>query len=112
VITLFSSGTTQLETENLQFEGAQLSVNSLCDIYAGLDRESCRPRAIQVHGLPNNTSTERLRLVFENRRTCGGDGGDIEDLDFDAEEGVAVIVYKDADSEYIEDLYLHLPNIC
>ena len=110
MIDLFSSGTTPLETENLQFDGAQLSVNSLRDIYAGLDHESCRPRAIQVLGLHQNASTETLRLLFENRRTCGGDGGEIEDLDFDAEEGVAVIVYKDADSEYIEDLYLYLPK--
>ena len=109
MITLYSLGITQLETENLKFGGAQLSVNTLCDIYAGLDPESCRPRAIQVHGLHQNTPIDMLELFFENKRACGG--GEIELLDYDAEEGVAVIVYKDADSEYIEDLYLHLPNI-
>ena len=102
MITLYSLGTTQLETEKLRLGGAQLSVNTLCDIYAGLDPDSCRPRAIQVHRLHQNESTDMLQLFFENKRSCGG--GDIEDLDFDAEEGVAVILYKDADSEYIEDL--------
>ena len=108
MITLYSLGKTQLETEKLQLGDAQLSVNSLCDIYAGLDPESCRPRAIQVHGLHQNETTDMLQLFFENKRSCGG--GEIEDLDYDAEEGVAVIIYKDADSEYTEDLYWHLSN--
>ena len=80
----------------MHLEGAQLSIVPLMDIYAGLDRESCRPRAIKVEGIPKDTSNEFLQLLFENRRKSGG--GEIEQLDYDTED-VAVIVFKDADSE-------------
>ena len=103
---MYLLGTTQLENENLQFGGTQLSVNALSDISVGCSLKSCRPRAIQVHGLPKNTSTDMVQLFFENKRTC--DGGDTEQLDFDAEEGIAVVVYKDADSEYMKYVYMHM----
>ena len=68
-------------------------------IYSGLDRESCRPKAIKVERIPNDTSEELLSLIFENQRRSGG--GEIEQLDYDTEENTAVIVFKEADSEYI-----------
>jgi len=86
-----------MSVKDLRLEGAQLSVIRLMDVYAGLDRESCRPRAIKVEGIPKDTSEELLQLLFENRRKSGG--GDIEQLDYDTEEDIAVIVFRDADSE-------------
>ena len=82
---------------NLTLQGAPLSVVRLNDIYAGLDHESCRPRAIKVQGIHKSTSESYMHVFFENRRKSGG--GEIEHLDFDTEEGTAVIVFKDADSE-------------
>ena len=86
-----------MSVKDLRLEGAQLSVVPLMDIYAGLDREACRPRAIKVEGIPKDASEELLHLLFENRRKSGG--GAIEQLDYDTDEDVAVIVFKDADSE-------------
>ena len=68
-------------------------------MYAGLDYGTCRPKAINVEGIPNDTSEDYLSMFFENRRRCGG--GEIEQLDYDKEEHSAVIVFKEADSEYI-----------
>ena len=48
-------------------------------------------------------------MFFENRRACNG--GAIEQLEFDAEKGIAVIVFKDADSEYIELSYTILSQV-
>ena len=86
-----------MSLDKLEFEGARLSVTPLRDSYDGLDRESCRPRAIQVKGISKGVSKEFLELVFENRRTS--DGGEIELIDYDDEEGIAVIIFNDADSE-------------
>ena len=82
---------------NLTLLGAPLSVVRLNDIYEGLDSVSYRPRAIKVQGIHKSTSESYLHVFFETRRISGG--GEIELLDFDTEEGTAVIVFKDADSE-------------
>ena len=84
---------------NLTLLGAPLSVVRLNDIYEGLDHESCRPKAIKVQGIHKSTSESYMHVFFDNRRKSGG--GEIEHLDFDTEEGTAVIVFKDADSELI-----------
>ena len=86
-----------MSLRNLELCGAQLSVIRLTDIYAGLDHESCRPRAIRVQGIRKATSKEFLQLFFENRRKSGG--GDVEHVDYDDREGIAVITFKDADCE-------------
>ena len=88
-----------MSEKNLLLDGAQLSVVRLMTMYSGLDRESCRPKAIKVEGIPNDTSEEYLSMIFENRRRSGG--GEIEQLDYDTEEHTAVIVFNEADSEYI-----------
>ena len=86
-----------MSLRKLELEGAQLSIIRLTDIYTGLDRESCRPRAIRVQGICKDTSEEFLQLFFENRRISGA--GDVEHVDYDNEEGIAVITIKDADCE-------------
>ncbi len=92
-----SLGAAKLEDlPSLQLNGAQLSVARLTDTLAGLDPESCRPRAVQVQGIRSGTPEELLQLLFENRHRTGGGG--IETLDYDAEEGIAIIIFKDADS--------------
>ena len=79
--------------------GARLTVTPLIDVYDGLDRESCRPKAIRVKGIGSGTSEAFLRLFYENQRECGG--GNIERLDYDPQKGIAVIIFEDADSELI-----------
>ena len=92
-----SPGAAKLEdTPNLKLSGSRLSVARLTHYLAGLDPERCRPRAVQVQGIRHRTPEELLQLLFENRLRTGG--GDIESLDYDAEEGIAVIIFKDADS--------------
>ena len=86
-----------MSLSKLELEGAQLSIIRLTDIYAGLDRESCRPRAIRVQGILKDTSEEFLQLFFENRRKSGG--GEIEHVDYDNDESIAVITFTNADCE-------------
>lgn len=87
--------------DKLELEGARLSVTPLSDSYYGLDRESCRPRAIKLEGIGKVTSNEILALFFEIRRRSGG--GDIEQFDYDDDEGIVVIIFNDANSKYIHD---------
>ena len=86
-----------MSLRKLELEGAQLSVIRLMHIYAGLDRESCQPRAIRIQGIYKETSEEYLQIFFENRRKSGG--GDVEHVDYENEEGIAVITFKEADCE-------------
>ena len=92
-----SPGATKLEdTPDLKLSGSLLSVARLAHSLAGLDPDRCRPRAVQVRRIRHGTPEELLQLLFENRLRTGG--GDIESLDYDAEEGIAVIIFEDADS--------------
>ena len=86
-----------MSLEQLTLGGVQMSITPLSDAYAGLDREACRPRAVRVCGIGRDTSNEFLTLFFGNRRTCGG--GDIEKLEYDNKQGVAIITYKDPESK-------------
>ena len=87
--------------DKLELEGARLSVTPLSDNYDGLDRESCRPRAIKLEGIGKVTPSEILTLFFEIRRRSGG--GDIEKFDYDNDEGIAVIIFNNANSKYIHN---------
>ena len=51
-----------------------------------------------MSGLTSDTSEDYLRLFFENRRSGGGP---IDDLVYGDEESVAVITFKEAESELI-----------
>ena len=51
-----------------------------------------------MSGLPTDTTEDYLRLSFENRRSGGGP---IDELVYGDEEGVAVITFKEAESELI-----------
>ena len=82
----------------LVLKGAHLTVTALNDIYEGLDRESCQPKAVKVSGISSEMSKELLRLVFENRHVTGG--GDIEHLEYDDKDGTAVIMFQEADSKF------------
>ena len=62
----------------------------------GLDLESGHARAVQIRGSRKGICEELLQLLVENWRGTRGD--DIETLDYKAEEGVAIIIFKDADS--------------
>ena len=112
VIVYYSSedAAKRLSMEKLHLLRARLTVTPLIDVYDGLDRELCRPKAIRVKRIGPRTSEEFLRLFFENQRECGG--GDIEQLDYDPQEGIAVIIFEDADSELIRDYitftYIHI----
>ena len=52
-----------------------------------------------MSGLPSDTSEDYLRLFFEKRRSS--DGGTIDELVYGDKEGVAVITFKEAESELI-----------
>ena len=92
-----SPGAAKLEvTPDLMLSGTRLSIARLTHALAGLDPESCRPRAVQVQGIRRGTPEELLQLLFENRLRTGG--GAIESLDYDDEEGIAIIIFEDADS--------------
>ena len=89
-------------------DGAQLTVTHLSDVYAGLDRQSCRPKAVRVSGIKSHTSKDFLQLFFENRRRSGG--GEIDDLEYGEEEGIAVATFKDAECEFIYGYILVMWN--
>ena len=97
-----------MSSGQLELDGAQLTVTHLSDVYAGLDRQSCRPKAVRVSGIKSHTSKECLLLFFENRRSSGG--GEIDDLEYDEEEGIAVVTFKDAECEFIYEYILVMWN--
>ena len=82
----------------LVLKGAHLTVTALSDIYEGLDRESCQPKAVKVSGFSSQTSKDFLTIFFENRHRSGG--GDIEHLEYDDSDGIAVITFDEADSKF------------
>ena len=56
-----------------------------------------KDRTIQVAGLPANTNEEWIWLYFENKRRSGG--GEVENVDFRRDAGVAFVTFKDADGK-------------
>ena len=98
-VCLFPSGATNLmNAGTLALKGAHLTVTALSDIYEGLDRESCQPKAVKVSGISSETSKDFLTIFFENRHRSGG--GDIEHVEFDDNDGTAVITFEEADSKF------------
>ena len=98
-VRLFPSGATKLmNAGTLALKCAHLTVTALPDIYEGLDRESCQPKAVTVSGISSQMSKEFLTLFFENRHKSGG--GDIEHLEYDDKDGIAVITFEEADSKF------------
>ena len=83
----------------LVLKGAHLTVTALSDIYEGLDRESCQPKAVKVSGISSQMSKDFLSVFFENRYRFGG--GDIEHVEYDDNDGTAVITFEEADSKFI-----------
>ena len=51
---------------------------------------------LEVTGIPDNTKDEFVSLFFESEKSTGG--GPIEELDFDAETGTAIIAFKAQES--------------
>ncbi|OWF49179.1 Poly [ADP-ribose] polymerase 14 [Mizuhopecten yessoensis] len=49
---------------------------------------------IEVHGMSQNTTRDTIHYYFENKRKSGG--GNIKELDFDAEKVIATITFEDA----------------
>ena len=87
-----------MSSDQLELDGAQLTVTPLSDVYAGLDRESCRPKVVRVSGIDSRTSKDFLSLLFESRHRSGG--GEIDDLEYDQEEGLAIITFTDAECKF------------
>ena len=87
-----------MSSSRLELDGAQLTVTALSDVYAGLDRESCRPKAVKVSGIDSHTPKDFISLFFENRHRSGG--GEIDDLEYDQEEGLAIITFMDAECKF------------
>ena len=96
---LFPSGATKLmNAGTLVLKGAHLTVTALNDIYEGLDRQSCQPKAVKVSGISSQISKEFLTLFFENWHKSGG--GHIEHLEYDNNDDIAVITFEEADSKF------------
>ena len=58
-------------------------------------------RTIELIGLAPTTTEDSIRNFFENTRRSGG--GDIDSLEFSPEEGFAVITFKSAESEFVDN---------
>ena len=86
-----SAATKLMSFDRRKLNGVKLSVAPI-----EMDRESSHSRTI-VSGIVRGTSREHLSRVFGNRHRPGG--GDTEDLEYNREEGKAIITFKDANSE-------------
>ena len=58
-------------------------------------------RTIELNGLAPTTTEDSIRNFFENTRRSGG--GDIDSVEFNPEEGVAVITFMSAESEFVDN---------
>ena len=58
-------------------------------------------RIIELNGLAPTTTEDSIRNFFENTRRSGG--GDINSVEFNPEEGFAVITFMSAESEFVDN---------
>ena len=58
-------------------------------------------RTIELNGLAPITTEDSIRNFFENTRRSGG--GDIDSVEFNPEDGFAVITFMSAESEFVDN---------
>ena len=82
-------------------DGASLAVKVGVPAAAQTDREDMEEsRTIELNGLAPTTTEDSIRNFFENTRRSGG--GDIDSLEFNPDEGFAVITFMSAESEFVD----------
>ena len=82
-------------------DGASLAVKVGVPAAEQPDQEDMEEsRTIELNGLAPTTTEDSIRNFFENTRRSGG--GDIDSVEFNLEEGFAVITFKSAESEFVD----------
>ena len=83
-------------------DGASLAVKAGVPATEQTDQEDMEDsRTIELNGLAPTTTEDSIRNFFENTRRSGG--GDIDSVEFNPEEGVAVITFMSAESEFVDN---------
>ena len=83
-------------------DGAFLTVKVGVPAAEQTDQEDMEEsRTIELNGLAPTTTEDSIRNFFENTRRSGG--GDIESVEFNSEEGFAVITFMSAESEFVDN---------
>ena len=83
-------------------DGASLAVKTGVPAAEQTNQEDMEEsRTIELNGLAPTTTEDSIRNFFENTRRSGG--GDIDSVEFNPEEGVAVITFMSAESEFVDN---------
>ena len=83
-------------------DGASLAVKAGVPATEQTDQEDMEDsRTIELNGLAPTTTEDSIRNFFENTRRSGG--GDIDSVEINPEEGVAVITFMSAESEFVDN---------
>ena len=83
-------------------DGASLAVKVGVSAAEQTDQEDMEEsRTIELNGLAPTTTKDSIRNFFENTRRSGG--GVIDSVEFNPEEGFAVITFMSAESEFVDN---------
>lgn len=92
---------TVLQRRQHCLDGASLAVKVGVPAADQTDQEDMEEsRTIELNGLAPTTTEDSIRNFFENTRRSGG--GDIDSVEFNSEEGFAVITFMSAESEFVD----------
>ena len=92
---------TVLQRRQHCLDGASLAVKVGVPAAEQTDQEDMEEsRTIELNGLAPTTTEDSIRNFFENTRRSGG--GDIDSVEFNSEEGFAVITFMSAESEFVD----------
>ena len=92
---------TVLQRRQHCLDGASLAVKVGVPTAEQTDQEDMEDsRTIELNGLAPTTTEDSIRNFFENTRRSGG--GDIDSVEFNSEEGFAVITFMSAESEFVD----------
>ena len=93
---------TVLQRRQHCLDGASLDVKVGVPAAEQTDQEDMEEsRTIELNGLAPTTTEDSIRNFFENTRRSGG--GDIDSVEFNPEEGFAVITFMSAESEFVDN---------
>ena len=90
-----------LQSQQHCLDGASLAVKVSVLAAEQTDQEDMEEyRTIELNGLAPTTTKDSIRNFFENTRRSGG--GDIDSVEFNPQEGFAVITFMSAKSEFVD----------
>ena len=91
-----------LQRQKHCLDGASLAVKVDVPAAEQTDQEDMEEsRTIELNGIAPTTTEDSIRNFFENTRRSGG--GDIDSVEFNPEEGFAVITFMSAESEFVDN---------